>query len=502
MTIEKNPLDTVYDVAIKTPLEKAQKISANTGVNLFLKREDLQDVHSFKIRGAYNKIAGLSDEEKSNGVIAASAGNHAQGVALSAKKLNINATIVMPKTTPSIKVEAVKGFGAKVVLHGDSFSDSYTKAVEIMNETGAVFVHPFDDLDVIAGQGTVGSEILNDLPGVTHIFVPVGGGGLLAGIAQIVKNTNPDVIVIGVEPDDSNAMGKSLKAKERVELDHVGIFADGVAVKLVGEHTFKIASEFVDDLITVNNDKICAAIKSIFEETRNVCEPAGALAVAGAVKYFSDKQFDDAEIKKDFNAVCINSGANLSFERLQFIAERTLIGEKAESLFSIELPETPGALKNLYKKVIHGFSISEFSYRLTDRDRADIFIGLITSTSENRELVKSRLDEYGFNYQDLSKDEYAKEHVRFMVGGKSYVVKDEAMYSFDFPERPGALADFLDAIGSKFNISLFHYRGQGGDTGQVLMGFEVENKGELETILDKAGYNYCEVNSSSIKTFL
>ena len=482
-----NPLDVVYDVAIISPLDKAEKLSKQIGTNLFIKREDTQEVHSFKIRGAYNKIVSLSDEEKKNGVLAASAGNHAQGVAYSAKKLKLKATIVMPETTPSIKVDAVrgyganvvlfgdsysdsyakaleimkktgavKGFGAKVVLHGDSFSDSYTKAVEIMNETGAVFVHPFDDLDVIAGQGTVGSEILNDLPGVTHIFVPVGGGGLLAGILQVVKKINPKVKVIGVEPDDSNAMGKSIKANERLLLEHVGIFADGVAVKQVGEHTFRIVKEHVDEIIKVNNDKICAAIKSIFEETRNICEPAGALAVAGAVKYFSKKKFLEPDSKKHLNVVCINSGANLSFERLQFIAERTLIGEKVESLFAIEIPETPGALKTLYKKVIHGFSISE----------------------------------------------YSKEHVRFMIGGKSEITKDEKIYSFDFPERPGALSEFLDAIGNKFNISLFHYRGQGGDTGQVLMGFEAKNRSELEAILDTTEYDYKEVSSKAVKTFL
>ena len=497
-----NPLDVVYDVAIISPLDKAEKLSKQIGTNLFIKREDTQEVHSFKIRGAYNKIVSLSDEEKKNGVLAASAGNHAQGVAYSAKKLKLKATIVMPETTPSIKVDAVRGYGANVVLFGDSYSDSYAKALEIMKKTGASFVHPFDDLEVIAGQGTIANEILDQLPGVTHIFVPVGGGGLLAGILQVVKKINPKVKVIGVEPDDSNAMGKSIKANERLLLEHVGIFADGVAVKQVGEHTFRIVKEHVDEIIKVNNDKICAAIKSIFEETRNICEPAGALAVAGAVKYFSKKKFLEPDSKKHLNVVCINSGANLSFERLQFIAERTLIGEKVESLFAIEIPETPGALKTLYKKVIHGFSISEFSYRLTDRENANIFIGLITSTPKNRELIKTRLEKYGFSYSDLSGDEYSKEHVRFMIGGKSEITKDEKIYSFDFPERPGALSEFLDAIGNKFNISLLHYRGQGGDTGQVLMGFEAKNRSELEAILDTTEYDYKEVSSKAVKTFL
>lgn len=502
MSKNNNSLDVVYDLAIKSPLEKAAKLTKTIGAKIYLKREDLQEVHSFKIRGAYNKIVNLSEEDKAKGVIAASAGNHAQGVAYSAKKLKLDATIVMPKTTPSIKVDAVRGYGAKVVLFGDSYSDSYAKAVEIMEESGAIFVHPFDDLDVIAGQGTIGREILEDLPEVTHVFVPVGGGGLLAGVAKAIKDQNPKVKVIGVEPDDSNAMGKSLKAKERIVLEHVGIFADGVAVKQVGEHTFKIASKYVDEVIHVNNDRICAAIKHIFEETRNICEPAGALAVAGAIKYFSKKQFADQESKKKYNVVCINSGANISFERLQFIAERTLIGAKAESLFAIEIPETPGALKTLFKKAIHGFSISEFSYRLADRKKADIFIGLITSTPENKKIVKERLEKYGFTFQDLSSDEYAKEHVRFMIGGKPTQTVDEKIYSFDFPERPGALADFLDAIGNTYNISLFHYRGQGGDTGQVLIGFEAKNKSELESILDTTGYNYKEVKSNSIKTFL
>ncbi len=500
MNLHANLDHRVYDVAINSPLQYAEKLSKLINGDVYLKREDLQPVNSFKLRGAYNKISSLNEEQKSAGVIAASAGNHAQGVALSAKRLKLDAIIVMPTTTPKIKIDAVKSHGAKVVLFGDSYSDCYSHAQELREQNKMTFVHPFDDEKVIEGQGTVGLEILDQLHDVTHIFVPVGGGGLLAGVAKAVKNVNKKIKVIGVEPNDSNAMQQSLAADKIVTLSHVGIFADGVAVKEVGKHTFKYAKEFVDKVITVDNDETCAGIKRIFEDTRAICEPAGALAVAGAVNYFSQEK--NAKELVNAKIVCINSGANISFERLQYVTERTLIGAKAESLFAIRIPEKPGALKILYKNVIHGFSISEFSYRLDTRDRADIFIGLITGDEENKQKVLERLKKYEFEFIDLSNDEYAKDHVRFMIGGKSHETQNEHIYSFTFPERPGALKDFLDALHNVFNISLFHYRGQGGDTGQVLIGFEAENVKELEKALDLAGYDYKQAKSPAVDTFL
>lgn len=489
---------SVYDVAIISPLEKADKISKVIGCDTYLKREDLQSVHSFKLRGAYNKISSLNEEQRSAGVITASAGNHAQGVALSAKQLKLKSIVVMPATTPQIKIDAVKAYGSKVILHGDSFSDCYEHSLEIAKETGMTFVHPFDDVKVIEGQGTIASEILEQLEGVTHVFVPVGGGGLLAGVSEVLKNVKKGISVIGVEPEDSNAMQASLKAKKIVQLEHVGIFADGVAVKKVGKKTFSIISKYADRVITVDNDEICAAIKLIFEDTRTISEPAGALAVAGAKNYFSKYP---AKLK-DAKVVCINSGSNITFERLQFVAERTLIGAKSESIFAITLPEKPGALKTLYKDVIHGFSITEFSYRFSSRERADIFIGLLTGDDVKKDVVLKRLKDNEFKYLDLSQDEYAKEHVRFMIGGKSSETRHERIYSFNFPERPGALKDFLEAIHNKFNISLFHYRGQGGDTGQVLIGFEAEDADELEETLSQTGYFFNKVQSKSISTFL
>ncbi|MFN8015541.1 MAG: threonine ammonia-lyase, biosynthetic [Acidimicrobiia bacterium] len=491
-------VDVVYEVATVTPLEKVKKLSTKLGVDLHLKREDLQIVHSFKLRGAYNKIARLNDEQKAAGVLAASAGNHAQGVALAAKKLKINATIVMPTTTPPIKIDAVKSYGAKVVLHGDSYSDCYEHAQKLKAETKMTFIHPFDDEKVIEGQGTVGLEIVDQLPNVTHVFVPVGGGGLLAGVAKVLKEYNPKIVVIGVEPNDSNAMEQSIKLGKITTLDHVGIFADGVAVKEVGKKTFEYVQKYADKIITVDNDEICFAIKNIFEQTRSICEPAGALGVAGATKYFENKKHKSTKPV----VVCINSGSNITFERLQFVAERTLIGAKTESLFAITLPEKPGALKTLYKNVLHGFSITEFSYRLASRDQANIFIGLLTGDKEHKDKVIERLEKYDFSYFDLSGDELAKEHVRFMIGGKSTDAQNEHFFSFNFPERPGALKDFLDSMHSKFNISLFHYRGQGGDVGRVLIGFEAQDKQDLIKTLDETHYEFEEVKSKAISTFL
>ena len=486
-------MEEFYKLVKKTRLEKADKLSSSVGADIYLKREDLQDVHSFKIRGAYCKMLQLTADEKKAGVIAASAGNHAQGVALSAKKLGISATIVMPKTTPDIKVEAVKGFGASVVLYGDNYSEAQEKCNELIRTSGMTFVHPFDDDLVIEGQGTIANEILSELDRVTHIFVPVGGGGMLAGIAQVVKELKPRVKVIAVEPVDSNAMQASIKANKRVELNHVGIFADGVAVKKVGEKTFAIARELVDDFITVTIDEICAGIKSIFEDTRSVVEPAGALGVAGVKKY---------KLPEDAVAVAICSGANMSFERLQFIAERTLVGSKKEALYSVELPEKAGALRKFCREVINNHSITEFNYRLKARNKAHFFVGVNVSDESDKENLEQRMLTHGFRFVDLTEDDSAKEHVRHMIGGFSPEANDEVFYNINFPERPRALQDFLNAIGSSYNISLFHYRGLGGDTGRVMIGFEFDNPKNLENIFKSINYEAEKVRSKTVELFL
>jgi threonine dehydratase len=483
-------LARVYDVAVQTPLDKAIKLSNQLGAEVYLKREDLQPVHSFKLRGAYNKISQLTDEERNRGVIAASAGNHAQGVALAAKKLGISALIVMPRTTPSIKVDAVKSYGAEVELAGDSYSDAAEHCKQRVKETGRTYIHPFDDPLVIAGQATVGREIIEQLPSVTHIFVPVGGGGLIAGIAQYVKALSPEVKVIGVEPADSNVMQASLKAGERVTLPHVGIFADGVAVKQMGEHTFDIVKELVDDAITVDTDQLCAAIKSTFEETRSIVEPAGALGVAGIVQYSHTHDMTDAR------AVAICSGANMTFERLQFVAERTLLGSGKEALFAVRMNEEPGALQTFCQKVVKGHGITQFGYRLKQRSKAHIFVGISVNSEADKDNFAHKMSQYGYIYTDLSGEDIAKEHVRHMIGGPAPKAFEEHFYLINFPERPGALNGFLEAVSGTWNISLFHYRGQGGDEGSVLIGFETTDKKKLEAALGHAGYAWAEVDEA------
>ncbi len=495
--IKQSLLARVYDVAEKSPLEYAAGLSARLNTTVHLKREELQPVHSFKIRGAYNKIVQLTEAEKARGVIAASAGNHAQGVALSAAKLGITATIVMPQTTPLIKIEAVRSYGAEVVLHGDNYSEAFEHCQSLIASSGKVFIHPFDDPLVIAGQGTIGKEILEDLPTVTHIFVPVGGGGLLAGVAQYVKNLRPEVTIIGVEPEDSNAMQLSLKVKKRITLDHVGIFADGVAVKQVGKNTFAAAQRYVDSIITVDNDAICAAIKDIFEATRGVVEPAGALAVAGMTSYAAEHDLSDAQV------VAINSGANMSFERLQYVAERTLLGSGREGLFAIQLPEQPGSLKKLCETVVGSHAITEFNYRFRNHQQAEIFVGIQFGNSEQKQAFTSLLNTKNYVWNDLSHDELAKEHVRHMIGGVAPVDNQEVILHVNFPERPGALRDFLAAIADRWNISLFHYRGQGGDVGRVLIGFECSQKAALLKAIASTGYEYTDVSAqASIRLFL
>jgi threonine dehydratase len=486
-------LANVYDVAIESPLETAQKLSKQKGCKILLKREDLQPVHSFKLRGAYNKISQLSKAELERGIVAASAGNHAQGVALSANILKIPATIVMPHTTPAIKVDAVKSHGAKVVLHGDSYSDAYEYSMELVAQKGRTFVHPFDDPLVIAGQGTIGRELLEQNPRITHIFVPVGGGGLISGIAQYIKAIRPNIEIIGVEPEDSCAMKLSIEANKIVELPSVGIFADGVAVKKVGNNTFKLCKKYVDDFVTVTNDEICTAIEAIFEETRSIVEPAGSLSVAAIKK---------ANLPKDAVAVAICSGANMPFERLQYIAERTLLGSDKEALYSVRIPEKSGSALAFYKSVVSGHSVTEFNYRLDKRSEANIFIGLGISNSSDKEKIEQKMHKNGYPFVDLTKNDVAKEHIRHMIGGKSHGSADEQVYSINFPERPGALGEFLGVLSDRYNISLFHYRGQGGDVGRALIAFETSDAEGLESILVASGLEYTKINDNpAIKLF-
>ena len=471
----------VYDVASKTPLERAEKLSHTLGTNVYLKREDMQPVHSFKLRGAYNKMCRLTEAEKKQGVIAASAGNHAQGVALAAQKLGISALIVMPRTTPSIKVDAVRGYGAEVVLAGDNYSEAAEACAELTHKTGRTFIHPFDDPLVIAGQGTIGQEIIEQLPDVTHIFVPIGGGGLIAGIAHYVKAVRPDVQIIGVEPVDSAAMKKSLAKGERVVLRHVGIFADGVAVKQVGEHTFAAAQRLVDDTITVTTDHICAAINDAFDATRTILEPSGALALAGLKTY---------ELPQDAHAVAICSGANVSFERLQQIAERTLIGSGKEALIAVTLPERPGAFLDFCDQIVGKRSISEFSYRFRARSVAHVLAGISVQDAGDKAALLTHMTKLGFEHTDLSNDEIAKEHVRHMIGGAGPGHETELAYHVEFPERPGALGEFLHTVGTEWNVSLFHYRSSASDIGRVLIGFETVDRDHLEKRLTATGFDF------------
>lgn len=446
----------------------------------------MQPVHSFKLRGAYNKMSRLTATEKQCGVITASAGNHAQGVALAAQKLGVSALIVMPRTTPNIKVEAVKHYGAEVVLSGDNYSEAAKECTRLTKQTRRTFIHPFDDPLVIAGQGTIGQEIIEQLPDVTHIFVPVGGGGLIAGIAHYVKAVRPDVTIVGVEPVDSAAMTKSLAKGRRVTLNHVGIFADGVAVKQVGLHTFATAQRLVDDCITVTTDQICAAIKDTFEATRSIVEPSGALGLAGLLTY---------ALPKNAHAVAICSGANVSFERLQQIAERTLLGSGREALVSVELPERPGAFLDFCDQIVGKRSITEFSYRYRSRESAHVLAGISVRDADDKMNLLKHMTKTGFTHTDLSDDDIAKEHVRHMIGG-SGPGDAEQLYHVEFPERPGALGEFLRIIGTEWNVSLFHYRSTASDVGKVLIGFEAENRLQLEQKLSETGFVYEWVNKN------
>ncbi len=489
----------VYDVAKVTPLDLQINLSKRIKNNVLLKREDMQPVFSFKIRGAYNKMANLPPEALAKGVIAASAGNHAQGVALSAQKLKCRAVIVMPTTTPQIKIDAVKSRGAEVVLFGDSYSDAYAHSLELEKKEGLTFVHPYVDPDVIAGQGTIAMEILNAHPEPIHaIFCCVGGGGLLAGIAAYIKAVRPEIKVIGVEAKDAEAMTESLKKGQRVALEQVGLFADGAAVKQVGEHTFALCQKYVDEMIIVDNDAICAAIKDVFEDTRSILEPAGALAVAGLKAYAARENLQDKTL------VGVASGANMNFDRLRFIAERAEIGEKREAVLAVTIPEKPGAFKS-FCRLLGGRNITEFNYRYSDPQRAHIFVGVaVSDPSESAKLV-SDLQHKGLPTIDLSDNEVAKLHLRHLVGGHAPQAKHEKVFRFEFPETPGALMKFLDTMGHDWNISLFHYRNHGADFGRVLVGMQVppEDEAEFEQFLNHLGYPYWdETENPAYKLFL
>jgi len=492
----------VYDVAIETPLEFAPNLSARVGNRILFKREDMQPVFSFKLRGAYNKMAQLDAAQLKQGVIAASAGNHAQGVAMSAQKLGCQAVIVMPTTTPNVKVDAVKHFGGSnvdIVLHGDSYSDAYAHALQLGKEKSLTFVHPFDDPDVIAGQGTIGMEILRQHHAPIHaIFCAIGGGGLIAGVAAYVKAVRPDIKIIGVQTTDSDAMYRSLQAKQRVTLDDVGLFSDGTAVKYVGAETFRLCQELVDEIILVNTDEVCAAIKDVFQDTRSILEPAGALAVAGAKLYAKREQLKNATL------IPIACGANMNFDRLRFVAERAEIGEKREAILAVTIPETAGSFRK-FCALLGKRNITEFNYRYADPKAAQVFVGIqVKDQSETAELVAT-LQSNDLATLDLSANEMAKLHVRHLVGGHAPEAKDEIMFRFEFPERPGALMNFLNSMSHSWNISLFHYRNHGADYGRVLIGMQVphHDTAALRAFLDKLGYPYWdESDNPAYKLFL
>jgi len=492
----------VYDVAIETPLEPAANLSARIGNNVLFKREDLQAVFSFKLRGAYNKMAKLTPEQLKQGVIAASAGNHAQGVALSAHRLDCKATIVMPTTTPQVKIDAVRHFGKRaveIVLHGSSYSDAYTRAMELQELHQLTLVHPFDDPDVIAGQGTIAMEILRQHQAPIHaIFCAIGGGGLIAGVAAYVKQVRPDIKIIGVQTTDSNAMYLSLKEKKRVTLNDVGLFSDGTAVKLVGKETFRVCQKYVDEVILVDTDAICAAIKDVFQDTRSILEPAGALAVAGA------KLYAKREALKNQTLIPIACGANMNFDRLRFVAERAEIGEKREAILAVTIPETPGSFRK-FCSLLGKRSITEFNYRYDNPNKAQVFVGVQVRDPSETEKLLTTLGKNQLSALNLTDNEMAKLHLRHLVGGHASEAKDEILFRFEFPERPGALMNFLNSMSHDWNISLFHYRNHGADFGRVLIGMQVphQDKDALRNFLDTLGYRYWdESDNPAYKLFL
>ncbi len=493
----------VYDVALETPLEPAKALSRRLHNTVLLKREDQQPVHSFKLRGAYNKMAHLSPEQLQKGVICASAGNHAQGVALSAQKLGSRAVIVMPTTTPQVKIDAVRAFGGEVVLHGDSYSDAYTFAAALEKEQGLTFVHPFDDPDVIAGQGTIAMEILRQLQGhgsnrLDAIFVAIGGGGLISGVANYIKAVRPEIKVIGVQMNDSDAMTQSVTANKRVTLADVGLFSDGTAVKLVGEETFRISRKLVDEFMLVDTDAVCAAIKDVFVDTRSIVEPAGALAVAAIKQYVASHK------TKGETYAAILCGANMNFDRLRFVAERAEVGEEREALFAVTIPEERGSFKRFCELIgdLPGGSrnVTEFNYRISDSASAHVFVGLTTHGKGESTRIAANFTKHRFEALDLTHDELAKEHIRHMVGGRSTLAQDERLLRFVFPERPGALLKFLSLMRPGWNITLFHYRNQGADYGRILVGLQVPTTDSVafDKFLLTLGYPFVEETGNPV----
>lgn len=497
--LEKILTARVYDVAQETPLEKAPRLSERLGNTLMLKREDMQSVFSFKLRGAYNKMAQLSPDRLAQGVIAASAGNHAQGVALGAKRLGTSAIIVMPVTTPELKVKAVAARGGIAVLHGETFDDAYAHACELATQKGMTLIHPFDDPEVIAGQGTIGMEILRQHQKPIHaIFVAIGGGGLISGIATYVKRLRPDIRIIGVEPVDADSMSQSLQAGKRITLNQVGRFADGVAVKKVGEETFRLCQQYVDEVILVNTDDTCAAIKDVFEDTRSIVEPAGALAIAGAKAYVEREGITGETL------VAIACGANMNFDRLRFVAERAEMGERREAIFAVNIPEGPGSLRK-FCQCIGTRNLTEFNYRIADQVEAHIFVGLQVQDRQDASQMAATFEAHGFKTLDLTDDELTKMHLRHMVGGRSPLAHDEVLYRFEFPENPGALIKFLNCMSPNWNISLFHYRNNGSDYGRIVLGIQVPatEMDDWQAFLKTVGYRYWdESNNPAYHLFL
>jgi threonine dehydratase len=486
-------------LAIETPIDAAPLLSHRLNNQVLLKREDLQPVFSFKLRGAYNKLRHLSDEQLAAGVIAASAGNHAQGLALAAKKMGVKATIVMPQTTPQIKVDAVRARGAKVVLIGDSYDAAAAHANKLVEEQGLTYIHPFDDPDIIAGQGTIGMEILRQIPGdLDAIFIAVGGGGLCAGVAAYVKNLRPDIKIIAVESDDAACLDAAMKAGRRVRLKEVGIFADGTAVAQIGKETFRLLKDLVDEVITVSTDEICAAIKDVYNDTRAICEPSGALGTAGLKKYVETHGVEGQTL------VAIQCGANIDFDRLRYISERTETGEKREAVLAVTIDEKPGSFEK-FCKALRRRNISEFNYRYNDAQQAQIFVGMKVTSDDDRLQLVQELAAKGYAVTDMTDNEMAKLHIRHMVGGHAPQVVDEQVFRFEFPERPGALLNFLVQLGGRFNISMFHYRNHGSAFGRVLVGLQASKKDarEVKQFLDNLGYHYTdETDNEAYRFFL
>jgi threonine dehydratase len=489
----------IYDLAIETPIDAAPLLSHRLNNQVLLKREDLQPVFSFKLRGAYNKLRHLSDEQLAAGVIAASAGNHAQGLALAAKKMGVKATIVMPQTTPQIKVDAVRARGARVVLIGDSYDTAAAHANKLVEEQGLTYIHPFDDPDIIAGQGTIGMEILRQIPGdLDAIFIAVGGGGLCAGVAAYVKNLRPDIKIIAVESDDAACLDAAMKAGRRVRLKEVGIFADGTAVAQIGKETFRLLKDLVDEVITVSTDEICAAIKDVYNDTRAICEPSGALGTAGVKKYVETHGVEGQTL------VAIQCGANIDFDRLRYISERTETGEKREAVLAVTIDEKPGSFEK-FCKALRRRNISEFNYRYNDAQQAQIFVGMKVTSDDDRLQLVQELAAKGYAVTDMTDNEMAKLHIRHMVGGHAPQVVDEQVFRFEFPERPGALLNFLVQLGGRFNISMFHYRNHGSAFGRVLVGLQASKKDarEVKQFLDNLGYHYTdETDNEAYRFFL